>query len=165
LLGAAVDDEQVSIDEHLCNNNRPVLKCSGIAIYWEVENFYSLYNSEDNMLAPQKKCPLCLCPDYCWESPYHSSENDHPLGAYLIKNIIYVPLYYNEYSVGYAIGFNDDANGDGECDLVFEGFCTIIYGGDNHFGYMGYRNSINPQRISDSGAMEFVVLDWRNENN
>lgn len=27
---------------------------------------------------------------------------------------------------------------------------------------MGYRrSSINPQIISDSGAMEFVVLDWK----
>jgi hypothetical protein len=30
---------------------------------------------------------------------------------------------------------------------------------------MGYRSSINPQRVSDSGATEFVVLDWRNQNN
>jgi hypothetical protein len=44
-------------------------------------------------------------------------------------------------------------------------WCTIDEIGDNHFGYMGYRSSINPQRVSDSGAMEFVVLDWRNENN
>jgi hypothetical protein len=48
LLGAAIDDEQVSIDEHLCNNNnRPPLKCSGVAIDSQVENFYSLYNPED----------------------------------------------------------------------------------------------------------------------
>jgi esterase/lipase superfamily enzyme len=46
LLGAAIDDEQVSTDERLCNDNRPLLKCSGVAIDSEVENFYSLYNPE-----------------------------------------------------------------------------------------------------------------------
>jgi hypothetical protein len=113
------------------------------------------------MLAPQRFCPLCSCPDSCWDSPYYSSEKDNPLGAYPIKNKINVPLNYDEYSVQYGIGFNDDGNGDRECDLMLGAFCTIIYRGDNHFGYIGYRSSTNPQIISDSDVMKFVVLDWR----
>jgi hypothetical protein len=159
LLGAAVDDEQVSINnQNECIRiNSPPLTCSGEAISLVVEHFYNLYNSEDNMLAPQGFCP------YCWASPYYTSENDDPLGAFSIKNKINVPFNYNEYSVTGAIGFNEDANGDGKCDLVFEGFCTIIYRGDNHFGYMGFRSNDNPQVVYNSGVIGSVRMDWINE--
>jgi hypothetical protein len=134
--------------------------------YWlVVKNFYNLYDSEDNMLAPQEFCLWCACPPWCSDSPYHSTEHDNPLGAYPIKNVISVPFNYNEYSVRDAVGLNDDANGDGECDLMLQGICTIVYNGDNHMGYMGYRSSINPHLISNSGAIGFVADDWRNQIN
>jgi len=167
LLGAAVDKEQVSIDnQNECINiNSPPLKCSGQAISLVVANFYNLYDSEDNMLAPQEFCLFCACPPFCSDSPYHSTENDNPLGAYPIKNEISVPFNYKEYSVQNAVGLNDDANGDGVCDLMLQGICTIVYVGDNHLGYMGYRSSINPHPVYNSGAIGRVADDWRSENN
>ena len=64
-----------------------------------------------------------------------------------------------------AVGLNDDANGDGVCDLMLQGICTIVYVGDNHLGYMGYRSSINPHPVYNSGAIGLVADDWRSENN
>jgi hypothetical protein len=169
LLGAAVDDEQVSTDnQNECIHiNSPPLKCSGQAIGLVVKNFYNLYDPEDNMLAPQTitYCISFYCWDYVWESPYHKSENDNPLGAYPIINKFSVPFNYNEYSVQDAIGLNDDANGDGKCDLILQGVCTIVYNGDNHMAYMGYRSSIYPYPVYNSGAIGFVAEDWRNQNN
>jgi hypothetical protein len=186
LLGAAIDDEQVSTDERLCNDNRPLLKCSGVAIDSEVENFYSLYNPEDNMLVPEEILfdPFPFPDPFLFDefivifpSPYQSTEGDDPLGSYEIKSKINEPSNYNEYSVLSKIKDDDDADKDNVCDLrvnfryyyfwIWYDYyqCTIDEIGDNHFGYMGYRSSINPQRVSDSGAMEFVVLDWRNQNN
>jgi hypothetical protein len=43
--------------------------------------------------------------------------------------------------------------------------CTITKRGDNHFGYMGYRSDIDPQDVSDSGAIALVVQDWQNDAN
>jgi hypothetical protein len=163
LLGAAVDDEQVSINnQYECNYiNWPPLKCSGEAIGLVVGHFYSLYNSEDNMLAPQLVCYYYYCRDY--PSPYYTSENDKPLGAYPIKNIINVPINYNEYSVRYEIGLDEDANGDRNCDLELNGVCTIIYRGDNHFGYMGFRSNDNPQVVYNNDVIGSVRMDWINE--
>jgi hypothetical protein len=85
-------------------------------------------------------------------------------GVFLIENIINVPFNYNVYSVKDAIGFNRDVNGDGKCDLMQGTYCTIIYREDNHFGFMGYRDSDNPQVVYNSGAIGSVTMDWINEN-
>lgn len=167
LLGAAVDNEQVSINNlnECVHINSPPLKCSGESISQVVRHFYNLYNPEDNMLTDQVISSTCNwfgCWDTVSPSPYYASEGNTPLGAFPIKNIVDVPNNYNEYSVIQAIGFEDDANGDGECDLMFRGSCTINYMGDNHFGYMGYRSSNNPQVVHNSGAIGFVAMDWRN---
>lgn len=169
LLGAAIDDEQISSDDlSECNViNSPPLKCSGEAVGLVVQNFYNLYNAEDNMLAPQiiPSCLWCSCP-FCftYESSYHSAENDDPLGAYPVKDIVNVPANYYEYSVEDTIELIDDANADGDCDLIYEDLCTIIYKGDNHFGYMGYRSVDNQADVYNTGAIGFVTLDWINEN-
>jgi len=167
LLGAAVDNEQVSTDNlsECIHTNSPPLKCSGQAIGLVVGHFFNLYNPEDNMLADQV---ITTCWFGCWDStstsPYHISENDNPLGASPIRNIINVPSNFDEYSVENAIGLDKDANKDGKCDLMLGGLCTIIYRGDNHFGYMGYRSSDNPQVVHDSGAIGSVAIDWVNES-
>lgn len=166
LLGAAVDDEQISIDDlDECHYlNRPSLKCSGESVSIVVRHFYNLYNSEDNMLAPQKFCLECSCPS-CFESPYQFYENDNPLGAYPIKNSVNTPLNYDEYSVEDIIEIIDDANGDGECDLVFAGICTIRFFGDNHFGYLGYRSVEAPHNVYNSDVIGSVTTDWTAEIN
>ena len=171
LLGAAVDNEQVSLDNQreCLFINSPPLRCTGEAINLVVKHFYNLFNPEDNLLAPQiiPFCALCGCPYYCWyyERTYHSNENDNPLGAYPIKNIINVPANYKEYNVMYEIGLNADANGDRKCDLQVGVTCTIIYTGDNHLGYMGYRSSTNRAVLTSSDVIDSVTLDWRNEIN
>jgi hypothetical protein len=171
LLGAAVDNEQVSLDnqDECMFINSPPLRCSGEAINLIVRHFYSLFNPEDNMLSPQiiPYCPIyCSCP-WCsyYESIYYLNENDSPLGSQSIKNIMNVPMNYEEYDVRNEIGLNEDANGNGKCDLELQGTCTIIYTGDNHLGYMGYRSSTNPEVVTNSEVMNLVTLDWRREIN
>lgn len=52
LMGAAVDDEQVSTNNTLCLSNIPPLPCSGRAIEYTVQTkLYNLQNYEDNVLA------------------------------------------------------------------------------------------------------------------
>lgn len=52
LMGAAVDQEQVSTNDRLCLSNIPPLPCSGAAIESTVQtNLYNLQNYEDNVLA------------------------------------------------------------------------------------------------------------------
>jgi hypothetical protein len=170
LLGAAVDKEQVSLDnQNECLLvNSPPLPCTGEAINLVVKHLYNLYNPEDNLLAPQviPFCPLCVCP-LCtvYPSTYYLNEKDYPLGAYAIKNIINVPPNYEEYNVRDEIGLNSDANGDTKCDIPFGLICTIIFIGDNHLGYMGYRSSTNPKVLVSSDVMDSVTSDWRNEIN
>ena len=34
--------------------------------------------------------------------------------------------------------------------------------GDNHGGYIGFRNLTNPNLLADEGTMDLVVSNWRN---
>lgn len=109
LLGPAVNDEQVSLEEDECSINSPPLECSGDAIDSEVIHFYNLYNPQDNMLAyEQWSIPFCWNPflpatcyiiDIDYPSPYHYTEGGNPLGAYHIVGKINVPENYQEYNV------------------------------------------------------------------
>ncbi len=126
LLGAAVDNEQVSINNpDECNvvNTLP-LNWPGNTISLAVMRFYNLDNPEYNMLAPQKSCLFCFRP-LCLESPYFS-DSDNPQEVHLIENTMDVPFNYDEYSVRDAIGLDGDTNGDGECDLMLRTSYTII---------------------------------------
>lgn len=183
LLGAAVDDEQVSLIENQCSENSPPLPCSGKAIKDIVQNFYSLYDPEDNMLAAEKifidVTPLNWFDQFfpflfvvSYPSPYLSSENDTPLGAYAIKNTINTPGNYQEYNVLNKILDQEDSDQRNGCDLLinlqqfgysFGNFysCTINKKGDNHFGYLGFRDE-NDQ-VRNPGAMSIVVKNWLSE--
>ena len=181
LLGAAVNAEQISLNQSDCTHNVPALKCSGVAIVSESDHFYNLYDPEDNMLAPEHvnlpSCPFCLCP-FCYnitfKSPYQNSENHNALGANRKDSMISVPSNYREHNVLSKIKSDADSNKDRKCDLLVNlknfgypsdyYYCTITKSGDNHFGYMGYRSSINPQTLSSSGAIETVVTDWKNDS-
>ncbi len=166
LLGAAIDNEQVSMNSDDCSINKPPLPCNGIAIKSEVERFYNLYNPEDNML----------------QFSYRETEGDDALGWCGVKggpqNIfnpsscvgddsIRTPDNYEEHNVISEIRPDADADKDGKCDLriTFLGHesCTIAFIGDNHFGYLGYRSGINEQMVNDNGAIGFVTMNWRNE--
>jgi hypothetical protein len=56
-----------------------------------------------------------------------------------------------------------DADGDGICDLIeltwFGNVCGIHEQGDNHRGYMGFRDHAS-KLIVDEGVMDIVVRDW-----
>lgn len=154
LMGAAVDDEQLSTDPSDCISNIPKLECSGIPINNQVEYFYNLYNTEDNMVAPSFYGYV--------ESVYNMTEDDDALGAFGVENPFNVPIRYDEYNVRNEILAEQDANGDGLCDLPLGYSCSILVRGDNHFGYMGFRN-LN-HAVYDEGVMDVILADWSNEN-
>jgi Alpha/beta hydrolase of unknown function (DUF900) len=149
LLGAAIDNEQVSIDASDCISNQPQLSCSGKSIEKVVEKFYNLYNPEDNLL----------------QISYPKVEPDSALGLKGSEFGIRTPAenYYSEYNVRYEIPldyYDADANYIWDC-LEFDLSPTW---GDNHCGYMGYRSLLfsNYNTIKDDGAMDLVVNDWKN---
>jgi hypothetical protein len=153
LMGAAVDDEQVSTDDSLCLSNLPPrLLCSGRAIESTVQTkLYNLHNYEDNFL--------------------HRGlgyTEDFALG--LDGSVGSEPNNYEEYSVLSSIPPIPNADGnlitDCRDSTIDEFFWSSSWGfndgwGDNHCGYMGFRTlpSLNPWK---DGAIENVVIDWRN---
>jgi hypothetical protein len=162
LLGAAVDDEQISLDSQDCVNNVPRLECSGEAINATTRVFFNLYNKEDNMLTP-------FYSGTDGSYPYKDAENDDALGGFGKQVDKSSPPNYNEENVENYIPSHlnvdyEDANGDGQCDVpaqtAFGPICPISVQGDNHMGYMGFRDSNNG--IIDRGAIDVVVDNWEN---
>jgi pimeloyl-ACP methyl ester carboxylesterase len=142
LMGAAIDDEQVSTNANDCMPNRPPLPCSGNVTSLEVERFYNLVNAEDNLL----------------QFTYRQHESDFALGNFGAEDFTKTPANYVEYSVLSSIPPVWDADGNGEDDC-YDAY--IFQWGDNHCGYMGFRNLAGT--IWDGwkdGAIEEVVLDW-----
>ncbi len=179
LLGAAVNNYQISKNSEDCEFFNPYLPCSGIAIEAVVGQIYNLYNPEDNMLTSEYVLnPFC---QYCYyiylPSPYEFSEQHDAMGANPIKDFINTPSNFDEHLVSSSIIPDVDTNKDNQCDVEvnlklipgitqFDYYlCTITKYGDNHMGYMGYRNGLNTQIVYAPGAIEQVVIDWRNENN
>ena len=162
LLGGAVDDEQISLNSQDCAKNVPKLECSGEAINSTTRVFFNLYNEEDNMLTP-------FLSGIDGPFPYKDAEKDYALGGFGKQIEISSPPNYNEKNVENSIPTRldidyEDANGDGKCDLpVSVGLgtiCPISVQGDNHMGYMGYRNTING-KIIDPGAIAVIVDNWK----
>jgi pimeloyl-ACP methyl ester carboxylesterase len=99
LMGAAVDDEQVSTNHRLCLSNIPPLPCSGRAIESTVQTkLYNLKNYEDNILANY---------DY---------NKDDALGLY--GSYGSRPDKYEEYSVLYNIPPISNADGNPNTDCL-----------------------------------------------
>jgi Alpha/beta hydrolase of unknown function (DUF900) len=160
LLGAAVDNEQISTRPSDCSSNSSPISCSGEAIGAVVERFYNLYNPEDNML----------------QYVYNSVEGNEALGWCgeeggsqwfatwwcFIGNSVTEPENYIEYSVISELPPYQDSNIDGECDVRNpDGSCSITRAGDNHLGYLGYRDS--PTSIFNNGAMDKIATDWKEQ--
>ena len=165
LMGAAVNNDQISTNPNDCISYLPYLPCSGEAIQSEVGYFSNLFNPEDNMLAGEIN-------PFCWicglvKSPYELSEGHNALGAYGAASTIVVPSNFDETDVSSMIIVDTDSNKDGECDIRYPvtHICTISKNGDNHMGYMGYRDNIDRLTVYDSGAIKQVVDDWQSENN
>jgi len=165
LMGAAVNNDQISTNPNDCISYTPYLPCSGEAIQSEVGYFSNLFNPEDNTLAGEIN-------PFCWicglvKSPYELSEGHNALGAYGAASTIGVPSNFDETDVSNLIIVDTDSNKDGECDILYPvtHICTISKNGDNYMGYIGYRDDIDRQTVYDSGAIKQIVNDWQIENN
>ena len=187
LLGAAVDNEEISKNPLDIDGDSTIKHAYGKAIQEEVVRFYNLYNLEDNMLQPKPFKP----DNYIYEV-YPSFENDLALGqsgkdtTIDTQDQVSTPPYY-EINVQNQIPAirNADAMEDKHYLLCFSssGLCEFTkkgdydYGlcggytwypicrvgiGDNHGGYIGFRNLDNVNLLEDDGAMNIVVKNWRN---
>lgn len=185
LLGAAVDDEEISKDpQDVLNDltNWGTVKTDyGSAIEEEVDKFYNLFNPKDNVFEPNSEYPF---------SPvqiYPSFEGDLALG---FKGSLVtpskLPQNYIPIDVQNEIKNISDADGiEGEdlglcnstkipffCKVRNEGWdyglCNFIAMtcadppevGDNHAGYIGFRNLTNSSLLKDDGAINIVIDHW-----
>jgi hypothetical protein len=166
LLGAAVDDEEVSTspqDILIDQMNWGTPKSDyGRAIEAEVTNFTNSFSSKDNMLEPNPDKP------YYPFQIYPSFETDRALGQngyqkipYNIKETESLPENYTEIDVKDELVAECDADGDRKIDLPFKNNQTITIG-DNHRGYLGYRNITDNSKITDDGAINIIVERWNN---
>jgi hypothetical protein len=168
LLGAAVDDEEVSKDpwdivkdptndKGYKNINifameepitlKGVKSAFGEAIEDEVRNFSNLYSSKDDSLE--------------WFYPIMEG-NDTALGQTGSQYGISLPTNYTERDVKDELIEICDANGRNSCNFPY----NIVLGaiadvGDNHFGYIGFRDTNGT--LKDDGASDVVVSDWENQ--
>lgn len=167
LVGAAVDDEEVSM-EPIEVYNLPwqswwppcwylpyfyagdgIKSPYGKAIAEEIDDegkFYNLVNSEDNTLE-------LIYP--CYEG------GDDALGKNGKQEIgISPPPNYAEVDVKDEIKPLTDADANGDCDFgvknPWTGICFADVG-DNHAGYLGFRSLDNHTLLADDGAMNIVV--------
>ena len=164
LMGAAVDDEEVSKNP---NDNQDSNHDDGIvygdAIEKHVKKFYNLFNPNDDLLR-RDRLPYTYYPNPIYEG-------DTALGNLGIDSrvkLIDRPQNYTDLNVQNEIPKITtidltDADGDGKCDFIeptlFGDVCGIHEQGDNHKGYMGFRDK-SSQGIVDNGVMDIVAKNW-----
>jgi len=182
LLGAAVDNEEVTMNPgdilvDKTNWGSPKSDYGGV-IQEEVRHFYNLYSSKDNVLEPNSNPALQVYPSF---------ESDFALGQSGYQKLPYpitFPKHYEDINVTKQIIANNDADGieadvfglcynnNKYCEIKTEGWdsglcnplsnpptCDPVKIGDNHAGYIGFRNKA---LLADDGAMDVVVSKWRN---
>jgi esterase/lipase superfamily enzyme len=132
LLGAAINNE-------LIMNKTPF----GNAINDKVETFFNLYNPEDDGLEINRFV-----------------EKHNPLGSVGAPNQNKSQNYF-DINVTNEIPILSDADGDGNLEECFEEYGLALKEGDNHCGYIGFREPFSNALIDD-GAIDVVVRDWRN---
>ena len=173
LMGAAVDDDEVSKNAVDVTNSDGIKGPYGKAIEEEVIKFYNLVNSEDDALEPGLIYPsffgglLFDCFNYAEDQPvyYPCFEQDFALGQTGKDSAIDdrdVPKNYLDEDIKQKIRNIIDADTDGKCDLMYQRVwfpfnfvCTISQTGDNHLGYAGFRGS--PNSLIDNGAMNIIA--------
>jgi hypothetical protein len=178
-MGAAADHEKVSKNQSdIDRSSFDDGKVYGYAIERNVVNFTNLYNPEDDMLERVNETEQKT--DHNQTDVYPLYEKDDALGwrgnASIDKADL--PFNYNETNVQNEILAIEDADAGAiiedpfpVCDVFkynstsksFE--CTISHTirGDNHKGYMGFRDPNDYSRlISDEGdgAIDVIVSDW-----
>jgi hypothetical protein len=190
IMGAAVDDEEVSKNPLDIDGDATIKHAYGKAIQEEVVRFYNLYNPKDNVLQQQ---PFLQYGYYYQIYPFF--ENDLALGqsgrdtTIVTQDQVTKPPYY-EINVQNQILdiLNADAMKDKHSLLCFDiygrisicetnlegsydfglrgGFiwnyvCKVGIG-DNHGGYIGFRDSNNINQLENDGAINVVVEKWKN---
>lgn len=155
LMGAAVDNEEVSMDS-IDHYNQPMwlhdpngIKFSyGKFIGSEAFKFSNLHSPEDNVL----------------ERYYPNYEGgDRALGENGKQRNpeIRTPSNYTDIDVRIHLKPIDDADAMDGCDF---GICELgleANVGDNHAGYVGFRNLTDTRLLADDGAIDIVVDNWR----
>jgi pimeloyl-ACP methyl ester carboxylesterase len=160
-LGAAVDDEEVSKNiMYIVKNPSSLLfnplgwfdpygikSAYGKAMEDVVMGFYNLYDPQDKLLGnPQL---------------YQFYDQDRPLGLDGAQTDIAKPSNYNQTDVEDKTAPLCDANGDGRPDYPFD-LGSEVSIGNNHAGYIGFRDATNHNTLVDDGAMNVVVSNWNN---
>jgi len=160
LLGAAVDDEEVSknilyivrnpislTDLHVWFDPYGIKSAYGKAIEDVVMRFYNLYDPQDKLLGnPQL---------------YQFYDQDRPLGLDGAQRGIAVSSKYIQVNIEDKTAPLCDANGDGRPDYPFD-LGSEVSIGNNHAGYIGFRDATNHNTLVDDGAMNVVVSNWNN---
>jgi uncharacterized protein YcfL len=131
LLGAAINNNLIEKDKDFGNATENI-----------VEKFYNLYDPEDDGLK------------------VNQLENPQPLGLVGAEKVN-VPSNYNEENVVYEILPFSDADGDGNTEECFEDINPVKVWGDNHCGYIGFRQPFS-NSLLDDGAMNIVVDNLKN---
>jgi hypothetical protein len=183
LVGAAVDDDEVS------KNTADVISFDGIksaygkAIENTVLKFYNFVNSEDDALEPGYisyywlgwvPIPTYFNYNYVENQPvyYPYFEQDLALGQNGLQpsiSVIDTPGNYIEIPIKSQIPNINDADIDTQCDLEYRSFwfpfdlvCTINQIGDNHLGYVGFRDPANYDSLKNNGAIDIIVHTLQN---
>jgi hypothetical protein len=154
ILGAAVDNEEVSKNsiKHYnlpswLHDSSDVKKAYGQVIGQVVSKFYNLFNPADNVLE-------FVYPGF--EGLDRAlGENGKQLNPQVLTPVNYLDVYIQD-----EIKPLMDADADGESDF---GLCYITcYAdvGDNHGGYIGFRNNTDKNMLQDDGVMNIVVDHW-----
>jgi Alpha/beta hydrolase of unknown function (DUF900) len=160
LMGAAVDDEEVSKDLSYVIKNPAIVKnmskwydvfgiksAYGKAIENVTSHFYNLFDPKDKALIKK----------------YTIDENDTALGLKEKQEGITTPSNYNPKNVQDKILALYDADADNNPDFGLNA-SEPIEKGDNHAGYFGFiKKTDNKKVLIDPGAIKVVVDQWRNQ--
>jgi hypothetical protein len=157
LLGGAVDNYEVLKNNPFIPIHSDIKAYHGDAIQNQVSNFYNMYNFEDDVLE-EKWWTLEFD-----EPPYYPlyEGDDIAIGQNPLNEVTPgMPSNYDNIDVMDQIIYEKNADNDSDgCDLQNLGeVCTITGVGDNHLGYIGFRNSDDSLR--DNGAIDKVVSTW-----
>jgi len=131
LLGAVINNQLISNNTILANATENV-----------VNKFNNLFNPKDEGLKVNGQV-----------------ENYQPLGLVGAPKGAF-HLNYKDINVSYEIPPIPDADGDGDTQECFENNQPSRLWGNNHCGYIGFRNSTSGALIDD-GVIDIVVEDWK----
>ncbi len=165
LLGGAVDNYEVLKSNMGISIHDNIKKYYGNAIQNQVTNFYNMYNFEDDLLEEKWWTIESNEPRYY---PFYERGNSVIGQNPLSETALHMPSNYENINVQNQIIYGKDADNDGDgCDLpnLYKRYywfylwwldtCTILGTGENHLGYIGFRDSDN--NLIDNGAIDKVV--------